>query len=170
MVIVGRPSSPLVRRLREESEALGFTVDSKDEESTPLADELTTPDVVAAIRVLEQPDQAVELAIMDPKLHQLIHEQLALRASSDPTAMELVATRAIELLRAIRLRVPRAPGPRLQTPPTARAETPVEQAPKPTTALSLSPLGNFTPHLSPGLSAEVQANFIPRYVGVSGGV
>src|ERR1700742_1378659 len=69
VVIVGSATSPLVRRLREESEALGFAVTVKLEETDLLADELAGPGVVAAIRLVEQPTESLELVIDDPKLH-----------------------------------------------------------------------------------------------------
>lgn len=175
VVIVGSATSPLVRRLREETEALGFSVDIKPEAPGPLADELETPDSVAAMRVLEQPSQSLEqpsqsleLVIVDPKLHQVFHDELPIRTETDPTAAELVATRALELLRAIRLGVPRKPEPVvIEQPPK---ETPVVQPSRATAGLSLAPLVNFAPGFELGASAEVSMMYVPQHVGVNVGV
>jgi len=168
VVIVGSPESPLVRRLREEAEALGFSVDVKPEDTGPLADELETPHSVAAMRVLDQPSQSLELVIADPKQNQVFHDELPIRDTTDPTAAELVATRAIELLRAIRLGVPLHVEPVVITQPPKPA--PAVETTKATTGLSLSPLVSFAPGFEPGAAADLSLTYVPEHIGIGIGV
>jgi len=168
VVIVGRATSPLLQRLREESEALGFTVDSKTIGARTLELELDAPGVVAAIRELEPPDEALELVIADPELRERLRETLPIRASTDPTAREVVATRAIELLRAVRLHVEQAasPPPRPSPPAAARHAETVNAK----TAIALAPLLSYAPDFKLGVTADVYVSYVPRHIGVSGGL
>ncbi|HYP98188.1 MAG TPA: hypothetical protein VER96_05910 [Polyangiaceae bacterium] len=170
VVIVGRATSPLLQRLREESEALGFTVNSKTTGARTLELELDVPGVVAAIRELEPPDDALELVIADPELRERLRETLPIRASTDPTAREVVATRAIELLRAVRLHVERAapPPPRpAPAPPVAARHAETVNA---KTAIGLAPLLSYAPDFNLGMTADVYVSYVPRHIGVSGGL
>ena len=167
VVILGRATSPLLQRLREESEALGFTVNSKTTGARTLELELDAPGVVAAIRELEPPDEALELVIADPELRERLRETLPIRASTDPTAREVVATRAIELLRAVRLHVEQAasPSPAPAPAPARHAETVNAK-----TAIGLAPLLSYAPDFKLGMTADVYVSYVPRHIGVSGGL
>jgi hypothetical protein len=170
VVIVGRAASPLLQRLREESEALGFSVDAKARTTGALEAELDAPGVVAAISELEPPDEALELVIADPELRERLHETLPIHTSTDPTSREVVATRAIELLRAVRLHVEQASAPPPHPAPAPRAEAPVPQAVNPTTAIALTPLFSYAPDFKLGVSADLSFSYVPRQLGVSGGL
>jgi hypothetical protein len=169
VVIVGRAASPLLQRLREESEALGFIVDAKARTPGTLEAELDAPSVVAAISELEPPDEALELVIADPELRERLRETVPIHTSTDPTSREVVATRAIELLRAVRLHVEQAsaPLPRPSPPPPA---APVPPAVNPTTAIALTPLLSYAPDFKLGVSADLCFSYVPRHLGVSGGL
>ena len=168
MVIVGSAKNPLVRRLREESEALGFSVDLKPEDSGPLAEELDRPSTIAAMRLREEPSESLELVIVDPKSQQVFHEELPIRVGTDPTADEVVATRAIELLRAIRLGAPRNPEPVIAVP--AQPERPANEPAEAAIAVSLAPLVSFAPGLRLGTSAELNATYAPQHLGLDVGI
>jgi len=169
VVIVGSSTSPLVRRLREETEALGFSVDVKPEGTGPLANELDTPNSVAAMRVLDQPSQSLELVIADPKLNQVFHDELPIRTETDPTAAELVATRALELLRAIRLGVPHKAEPVVVAAQPPKPMPAVEPA-RPSAGLSLAPLLTFAPGFGPGASADLSMTYVPARIGINVGL
>jgi len=172
VVIVGEPSSPLLQRLREESEALGFIVDTKTKTSGPLDAELDISGVVAAIRELDSPNEAIELVIADPQLHERIRETLPIRTSTDPTSREVVATRAIELLRAVRLHVEQAT-PQVRPPepaPPAKASDPPPVTPAPAIAIALAPLATYAPGFNLGLSADLSLSYVPAHLGFRGGL
>jgi len=174
VVIIGRATSPLLQRLREESDALGFIVDSKTTLASTLEAELDTPRVVAAIRELGPPDEALELVIADPELRERLRETLPIQAAADPTAREVVATRAIELLRAVRLHVAQAASPARERAPAPAPATPVEaraaETPSPQTAIALAPLLSYAADFGLGLSADVYVSHVPKRVGVSVGL
>ena len=168
VVVVGRATSPLLQRLREESEALGFTVNSKTTGARTLELELDAPGVVAAIRELEPPDEALELVIADPELRERLRETLPIRASTDPTAREVVATRAIELLRAVRLHVEQAASPPpAPAPPVAARHAETVKA---KTAIALAPLLSYAPGFKLGMTADVYVTYVPQHIGVRGGL
>jgi hypothetical protein len=173
VVIVGQPTSPLLRRLREESEALGFVVDAKTSTSAALDSELDAPGVVAAIRQREPPDEALELVIADPELSERIRETLPIHGLSDPTSREVVATRAIELLRAVRLHIEQAAPPVRPPEPVASVNAPaatVETVASPATAIALTPLLTYAPGFNLALSADLSVSYVPRQIGVRAGL
>jgi hypothetical protein len=170
VVIVGKATSPLLRRLREESEALGFVVDSKASAAGPLEVELDAPRVVAAIRELEPPDEALEVVIADPELRERLRENLPIRVSDDPTSREVVATRAMELLRAVRLHVEQAASPPPRPALTAPVDAPRTETVSATTALALAPMVSYAPDFELGVSAALRVSYVPRHLGVSGGL
>ena len=170
VVIVGKASSPLLQRLREESEALGFVVDMKPKAIASLEAELDGSGVIAAIRELDPPEEALELVIADPELRVRLRETLPIKASADPTSREVVATRAIELLRAVRLHVEQAASPAAPPAPTPAVTAPIAQTFGTTTAISLTPLLSYAPDFNLGLSAQLSVSYLPRHFGVSGGL
>lgn len=170
VVIVGRPTSPLLQRLREESEVLGFVVDAKARASGSLEAELDTPGVVAAIRELDPPNEALEVVIADPQLRERLRETLPIGESTDLTAKEVVATRAIELLRAVRLHVEQAT-PQTRAPaPVPPVEAPVAPTGSPVTTIALAPLLSYAPHFEFASSADLSLSYVPRQVGFRAGL
>lgn len=134
VVIVDSEDGTITRRLRQELEALGFSVQVRAE--APPA--TSAPGLGAAVAVIEikaaRPG-SVQLAIVDPKTTKILRQALPIEAAYDPNASELVATRTVELLRAARLMVraqaepeqPKAaptpaPAPPPSAPPALRAE------------------------------------------------
>lgn len=153
---------------------MGFVVDAKAEGLEPLAAELDAPDVVAAMRVIEQPSEALELVIADPERHQRVHEELPIRTATDAAVRGFVATRAIELLRALRLQVPHENPVQIAAPVPARPPPPLRalmpERPRPTTAILLAPLLSYVPRLGLGASVELQASYSARQLGFDAGI
>jgi hypothetical protein len=170
VVIVGRATSPLLQRLREESEALGFIVDSKPTTVGTLESELDGARVVAVIRELEPPDEALELVIADPKFRERLRERLPIAAAADPTTKEVVATRAIELLRAVRLHVEQTAFPPPEPAPRPLVQARPTESGKAQTAIALAPVFSYSPDFKLGVTADVYVSYVPRNIGVSGGL
>jgi hypothetical protein len=118
--------SSITRRLRQEIEALGFSVEVRAEAEPGLGT------AVAVIEVKPARPGSVELAIVDPETARVVRRALTIEALHDPNASELVATRTVELLRASRLLVAARAKPEPST--AAQSPAPPEQdhpAPKP---------------------------------------
>jgi hypothetical protein len=128
VILLDPEGSPLARRLQQELEALGFTVQRRSASSPALAEELRPPRVVAAIEVLPARSGQIDLVAVSPRGSDLIRQSLPIEAQEDPASAELVATRTIELLRALRLELEAA---RQRAKPVAerRASAPIRVEP-----------------------------------------
>jgi hypothetical protein len=105
-VIVDSEAGPITRRLAQELDALGFSVRlTTGPSERPLREALDQNHAVAAIEVRSRKPGALDLLMVDPKSGSVIRAELPIEAARDPAAAELVATRAVELLRAARLTV-----------------------------------------------------------------
>lgn len=173
VVVIATPEpTPITRRLQQEIEALGFNVVLEPRGFAESPDfELSSRNAVAAIVISTTSPGYIALFVLEPKTARIIKQELPIEAPKDPTAIELVATRAVELLRAARLEVtaehrssvPAVPKP----PPTIPQPMPVEVAQPPrSTAQLLIGLGPgmlFMPHWQLGTTVNVTA----AYVGTS---
>jgi hypothetical protein len=128
VVLLDPEGSPLARRLQQELEALGFRVEVRSARSAALAHELRAPHVIAAIEVRPARSGQVELVAVAPQSSDPIRRSLPIAARQDPAAAELVATRTVELLRALRLEL-EAAGKR-EGAPAAAARAAVEPEPE----------------------------------------
>jgi hypothetical protein len=145
VVISAAQTTPMLRRLQQEVEGLGFSVrlEARGFTERPPA-ELSTAGVVAAIEVVTTIPGFIALYVLEPKTARVIRQELPIEAPSDPTSTELVTTRAVELLRAARLEVgaPTKPSRPATVPAAASvAATPKTKdqpiQPKPTAELQL---------------------------------
>jgi hypothetical protein len=118
VVILDAEDSPVTRRLRQEVEALGFSVQLKTTApEQDASEELASARVVAWIEIKPARPGSVALSILDPKTDKIVRQALPIEAAQDPNAAELVATRTVELLRAARLNVKTRVPPRAQPVP-----------------------------------------------------
>lgn len=136
VVIIDADDGPITRRLRQEIEALGFSVQLRTRRPSETAsEELSARRAVAVIEIKAARPGSVELSVVDPKTTKIVRRALPIEAAQDPTAAELVATRTVELLRAARLSVranieparepeeePRRPAPSLPSARELRAD------------------------------------------------
>lgn len=170
VVISAAQTTPMLRRLQQEVEGLGFSVRIENRGFTerPPA-ELSTAGVVAAIEIVTTIPGFIALYVLEPKTARVIRQELPLEAPSDPTSTELVTTRAVELLRAARLEVGARTKPSLPAPPPAAAsvaappktkDQPIQ--PKPTTELQLGagPGLSFVPNWRVSTNFGVTASYL----------
>ncbi|HEX6763979.1 MAG TPA: hypothetical protein VF103_00845 [Polyangiaceae bacterium] len=148
VVLIDPEGSPLARRLQQELEALGFDVEVRSESSRALDDELHAPHAVAAIEVRPARPGQVELVVASPRSAELIRRTLPIEARQDPASAELVATRTVELLRAVRLELDAA----RHHEQTARGRPPKPTESEPPTASS--------PQESPGAALATGASVV----------
>ncbi len=94
---------PLSKRLRQEIESLGLTVRlvSADSAHAPsLEDEAVAAGAVAAIHIAPMGGGDVDMTILDGATGKTVSWKLVAATTVEPAGAELIATRAVELLRA----------------------------------------------------------------------
>jgi hypothetical protein len=170
VVIVDAEDSAITRRLRQEIEALGFSVELLPEPPPlTMGEDSSAPRAVAVIEIKAARPGSVRLSIVDPKTTQVVRQALPIEAAHDPNSAELVATRTVELLRAARLTVrtqdPRSEDsvttntkPAAATPePSKPAPPPSEPSPEPASQLLVGAGGGLScvPEWTPGFDASL---------------
>jgi hypothetical protein len=170
LVVIATPEpTPITRRLQQEIEGLGFNVQLEPHSFTePPEVELSSRNAVAAIVISTQSPGSIALYVLEPKTARIIKQELPIEAPKDPTAIELVATRTVELLRAARLEV--SADHRSNSPPPPQPPTPAPPTTRPTQqrvpAQLLIGVGTgvlYMPHWRMGIELELAA----AYVGTS---
>jgi hypothetical protein len=171
---------PLARRLRQEIEALGLVVTWMAPEGVRLRsveDEAIAAGAVASIRITPTGVGDVDMTIFDGVTGKTTSWKVV-AATTDPAAAEIIATRAIELLRASLLEMaarrsvvaePPAPEPQ----PLARPAPVVPRMQDPPAELSLSagPSLLYSPNWQPGVHTLTSLTWMPIYrAGLSASV
>jgi hypothetical protein len=174
---------PLARRLRQEIEALGLVVKWMAPEGVrlpSLEDEAIAADAVASIRIAPAGSGDVDMTIFDGGTGKTTNWKVVGATTSDPAAAEIIATRAIELLRASLLEMaarravvvePSPPAPEIQ--PLARSAHDVPRMQDPPASLSLlaGPSLLYSPNWQPGVHALTSLTWMPIYrAGLSASV
>lgn len=173
VVITAVQSTPIARRLLQEIEALGFTVRLENRPFTGrLESELSARGAVASVEISTASPGFIALHVLEPKTARIIRQELPIEAPNDPTATELVTTRAVELLRAARLEVTAASKPTPITPVANGSAPPKTRKaaapPKLTVAstrraeleLGLGTGMHYVPHWSVGYHLGVSVTYI----------
>jgi hypothetical protein len=128
VMVVDKSAMPLALRLRQEIESLGLTVrwrPAGPSRRSSLEQEATTAGAVASIRIAPMGGSDVDMTIFDRGTGKTVSWKLLAASTADPAADELIATRAVELLRAsltemaARAPVTPAPAAALPAPPEA---------------------------------------------------
>src|SRR6185503_18041198 len=102
VVMLAPSDQPLARRLRQEIEALGLVAKWLAPEGVhlpSLEDEAIAAGAVASIRIAPAGTGDVEMTIFDSVAQRTTSWKLVAATTTDPAAAEIIATRAIELLR-----------------------------------------------------------------------
>jgi hypothetical protein len=127
VVMVVDPSAmPLALRLRQEIESLGVMVRWRSAEPSrlpSLEQEANSAGAVASIRIAPMGGSDVDMTIFDRGTGKTVSWKLVAASTADPAADELIATRAVELLRAslaeMAARAAATPAPAAATPAPA---------------------------------------------------
>lgn len=181
MVISAAQATPMLRRLQQEIEALGFSVQVENHGfATRPEVELSRRGAVAAVEVVTTVPGFIALYVLEPRTARIIRQELPIDVPNDPSATDLVTTRAVELLRAARLEVGVAStqpevAPQPVARPMAQAPKPHAPQPQPTRAAQLllgaGPGISYVPRWHPSSHAGVTITYINRWgVGWVGGL
>ena len=134
VVMVVAPSAlPLAQRLRQEIESLGLLVKwlAADHPQRPTREqEAAPPRAVAANRIAPLGGTDVDKSIFDRATGKTVSWKLVAASATDPAAGELIATRAVELLRASLLQMAARPEPAASPPEPERAPAPLPEPPR----------------------------------------
>ena len=157
---------PLARRMQQEIESLGMEVKVAPAATSgtgPSAHVALPPDAVAVIRLSPLGGDDVDMSIGDGA-GRTVRYQLIASNPGDGASSELIATRAVELLRASLLERANAPAPPKAPAITKKAEEP----PKPTRPLgragllmSLGPAALYSPGFRMGASLQGALTWLP---------
>ena len=120
LLVVDERAGALATRVAAELEALGFAVQLQAREPKPaeLAVEARRAGAFAAIGIGPTPEGSVEITVLDRVTGKTLRRELLGRSLTDPTARELVALRASELLRASLMEIEAPHPPRGELPPS----------------------------------------------------
>jgi len=172
---------PLARRLRQEIEALGLVVKWIAPEAVhlpSLEDEALAAGAVASIRIAPSGSGDVDMTIFDGVTGKTTSWKVVAATPSDPAAAEIIATRAIELLRASLLDMGgrrASVATALPTPeaPPRRAANEASEVPERSADLSLlaGPSLLYSPNWQPGVHALTALTWMPIHrIGLSASV
>jgi hypothetical protein len=171
----------LARRLRQEIEALGLVVKWIPPEGVhlpSLEDEARAAGAVASIRIAPTGSGDVDMTIFDGVTGKTTSWKVIAATTSDPAAAEIIATRAIELLRASLLEMAARPTSIVEPPPAEiqplpRAERDLSRAQEAGAGLSLSagPSLLYSPNWQLGVHTLTSLTWMPIYrAGLSASV
>ena len=156
LLVVDERAQPLATRVAAELQSLGFAVVAETREplAAELAAEARQAGAFAAIGIGPSAAGDVEITVLDRVTGKTVRRELLGRSLEDPTARELVALRASELLRASLMEIEAPHPPRGEVPATARVQhvaTAPETIRRPARKLRLGTESGLL--LTPGLSA-----------------
>lgn len=176
VMLVDPSALPLALRLRQEIESLGLLVKWLPPEHTSLPSlelEAKTASAVASIRIAPMGGSDVDMTIFDRATGKTVSWKLVAASTTDPAAGELIATRAVELLRASLVEMAARPAPAPVPPPERDEPPPREPVPEPTEGLSLSvgPSLLYSTDFRPGVHVLSTLTWMPFFrAGLSGSV
>lgn len=156
LLVVDPQALPLATRVAAELEALGFAVVTRVQAAhvSELGEQARSAGAFAAIGIGPTAQGNVELSVLDRVTGKSVRRELLGRSLADPTARELVALRASELLRASLMEMEAPHPPRGEVPASPRVSE-LARAPEtirsPDRRLRLGIEGGVL--LAPGLSA-----------------
>jgi hypothetical protein len=179
VVLVDAQVLPLARRLEQEIESLGLSVQAvsaDDPRAAELANAAQAAGAVAVIHVAPKGGGDVEMTVLDGATGKTVTWKLVAPTSVEPAASELMATRTVELLRASLLELaarraqraePLQPASTKAAPKGASPEYEGGQA----LALSLGPAALYSATFRPGAELLASVTWMPsRALGLSGAV
>lgn len=178
MVISAAQTTPMVRRLQQEIEALGFSVQIESQGITDPHGELSRRRAIAAVQVTTTVPGSIALYVLEPRTARIIRQELPIEVPNDSSATDLVTTRAVELLRAARLEVGDAPTRHSVSPaavPIAPTPRQQELQPQRTSSAQLvlgaGPGVSYVPRWHPSSNLVVTIAYIGhRGLGLVGGL
>ncbi len=172
VVISAAQTTPMLRRLQQEVEALGFSVQIENQGFTDPEVELSKRRAIAAVEVVATVPGFIVLYVLEPRTARIIRQELPIEAPNDPSATDLVTTRAVELLRAARLEVGDAPtrpsaASALAAVPIAPTTRHQELRPQPTASAQLvlgaGPGISYVPQWHPSSDFRITIAYISHW-------
>ncbi|HEX2870029.1 MAG TPA: hypothetical protein VHP33_02210 [Polyangiaceae bacterium] len=167
VLLVDSHAGPVSRRLVQEIESLGLTVKLVTAGSTSAAtlpEEAAAARAVAAIYVAGTAASDIDMTILNGQTGKTVSFKLSAAVTPEPSAAELIPTRAVELLRASLLPLAaRAEIPR-GVPANGKAAEPHEAAPPQSRgrlAVMLGPALLHSVHVRPGAQLQSSITWMP---------